>query len=104
MVDRKSRFVDTYVRKLPELEKLWRWCLIEYKDQEAKAQILGAQAQMRTFIYFYGLRLGVLLRRHSDNLNASLQTKDLCFAEAQTLAKHTVARLKMRTDKNWNLL
>ena len=84
-----------------ELEELCRWCLTEYKDREAKARVLSVQAQMRTFDYFYGLRIGILLLRHSNNLSASLQTKDLCVAEAQTIARHTVAILnKMGTDEN----
>ena len=59
---------------------------------------------MRTFDYFYGLRLGILLLRHSDNLSASLQTKYLYAGEAQTAAKHTVATLKkMRTDEKCHL-
>ena len=74
---------------------------MEYKNREAKAPVLGVQAQMMTFDYFYGFRLGILLLRHSDNLNAPLQTKNLCVAETQTIAKHTVATLqKMRTDEN----
>ena len=47
-----------------ELEELWNWCLIEYKDRETKARIHGVQAQMQTFDYFFGLRLGILLLRH----------------------------------------
>ena len=87
-----------------DLEELWRWCLTEYKDREAKARVLGVQAQMRKFDYFYGLRLGILLLRHSNNLSTSLQTKDLCVAEAQTIAKHTVATLKrMRAGENCHL-
>ena len=45
---------------------------------------------MRTFDYFYGLKLGILLLRQSDNLCESLQTEDLCAAEAQTIAKYTL--------------
>ena len=79
----KSRFVDRYTRKVEEqeLEELWRWCSIEYKDREAKARVLGVPARMRTFNYFYGLRFRILLQRHSDNLTASLQTKNLCAPE-----------------------
>ena len=51
-------------------------------------------AQMRTFDYFFGLRLGILLLRHSDNLRMSLQAEDLCVSEAQTMAKSTVNTLK----------
>ena len=32
---------------------------------------------MRTFDYFYGLRLVILLLRYSDNLGVLLQTKNL---------------------------
>ena len=78
--------------------------LTKYKDREAKVQVLGVQVQMRTFDYFYRLRLGILLFRHSNNLNDSLQTNDLCAAEAQTIANHTVATLKkIRTDKKCHL-
>ena len=77
---------------------------MEYKDREAKARVFGVQAQMRTFDYFYELRLSILLLRHRDNLSASLQTKDLCAAEAQTIAIYTVATLrKMKTDENCHL-
>ena len=67
-------------------------------------RVLGVQAQMRTFDYFYGLRLGILLLRHSVNLSASLQAKDLCAGEAQTIAKNTVTTLtKVRTYENYHL-
>ena len=38
-----------------ELEELWNWCLVEYKDREAKARIYGVQAQMQTFDCFFGV-------------------------------------------------
>ena len=76
----------------------------EIQRWSREARVLGVQVQMRTFDYFYGLRLGLLLLRHSHNLSVLLQTKDLCAAEAQTIAKHTVATLKkMRTDGNCHL-
>ena len=67
-------------------------------------RVLGVQAQMRTFDYFYGLRLGILLLRHSVNLSVSLQAKDLCAGEAQTIATNTVTTLtKVRTYENYHL-
>ena len=87
-----------------ELEELWRCFLMEYKDREAKARVLDVQAHIRTFDYFYGLKLGILLLRHRDNLSVLLQTKDPCAAEPQTIAKYIVATLeKMRTDENCHL-
>ena len=60
---------------------------------------------MRTFDYFHGLTLGILLLRQSDNLSASLYTKDICAAEVQAIAKHTVAALKkMKADENCHLI
>ena len=74
------------------------------RSRSKKVRVLGVQAQMRTFDYFYGLRLGILLLRHSVNLSASLQAKDLCAGEAQTIAKNTVATLtKVRTYENYHL-
>ena len=87
-----------------ELKELWSWCLVEYKDREAKARIHGVQAQMRTYDYFFGLRLGILLLRHRDNLSTSLQAENVCTAEAQKIAKSTANTLKkMRSDKKFNL-
>ena len=73
------------------------------RSRSKKVRVLGAQAQMSTFDYFYGLRLGILLLRNSVKLSASLQTKDLCAGEAQT-AKNTVVTLtKVRTYENYHL-
>ena len=77
-----------------ELEDLWNWCLVGCKDREAKARIHGVQAQMQTFDYFFGLRFGILLLRHGDNLSTLLQGENLYAAEAQKIAKSTVNTLK----------
>ena len=64
-MDRKSRFVYKYIRKLAALvfngiqrsssKSASSWC--PSSDEE---------------IYFYGFRLGIILTRHSHNLSASL--------------------------------
>ena len=77
-----------------ELVELWNWCLVGYKDREAKARIHGVQAQMQTFDYFFASRLDILLLRHGDNLSTSLRAKNLCAVEAQKTAKSTVNTLK----------
>ena len=77
-----------------ELKELWNWSLVEYEDREAKARIHGLQAQMQTFDYFFGLRLGILLLRHGDDLSTSLRAKNLCAIEAQKIAKSIVNTLK----------
>ena len=73
------------------LEDLWDWCSSQYKDRETKARVGGVQAQMRTFEYFFGLRLGILILRHRDNLSASLLAKGLYAAKAKHTANKTLA-------------
>ena len=96
----ESSIYETY----KELDQLWTWCLDVYKDTESKARVNGVQSQTQSFDYFFGLRLGTLLLRHSDNLSISLQAEDLCAAQAQPIAKNTASTLeKMRTDQNFDL-
>ena len=90
----RTSLLSSICENYKELEVLWNWCLVEYKDREAKARIHGVQAQVGTFNYFFGLRLGILLLRHSDNLSTLLQAEDLCTPEAQKVAKSTVNTLK----------
>ena len=75
--------------------------------KETSLSILRIIVQSIKNAYFHsikGLKLGIFLLKNSDNLSASLQTKDLCAAEAQAIAKHSVAILKkMRTDENCHL-
>ena len=95
-----SSIYDNY----KELDLLWTWCLEVYKDTESRARVIGVQTQMQNFEYFFGLRLGTLLLRHSDNLSMSLQAKDLCAAQAQAIAKNTASTLeKMRDDEHFDL-
>ena len=83
-----------------DLDQLWTWYLDVYKDTKTKARVNSIQSQMQSFVYFFGLRLGTLLLRHSDNLSISLQAQDLCAAQAQTIAKNTASTLEtMRTDQ-----
>ena len=78
--------------------------MVEYKDREAKARIYGVQAQMRTFDYFFGLRLAILLLGHSDNLSTLFQAENLWTDEAQKIAKSTVITLKkMGSDEKCDL-
>ena len=77
-----------------EREELWDWCLGKYKDRETKTWVHDVQSQMQTFEYFVGLRLAILLLRHSVNLSTLLQAKDLCAADAQKISKKIVEILK----------
>ena len=102
----RASSLTSICKNCKELQELWNWCLVEYKDRKAKARIHSLQAQMQTFDYFFGLRLGILLLKHSDNLSMSLQAENLCTTEAQKITKSTVNTLKqkMRSDEKFNLL
>ena len=42
-------------------------------DSEIRARVIGVEAQMLTFDFLFGVSLGSLILRHSDNLSKSLQ-------------------------------
>ena len=85
----RAGFLSSIYENYKELDQLWTWRLDVYKDTESKARVNGVQSQMQSFDYLFGLRLGTLLLRHSDNLSISLQAEDLCATQAQTIAKNT---------------
>ena len=100
----RAGFLSSIYENYKELDQLWTWCLDVYKDTESKARVNGVQSQMQSFDYFFGLRLGTFLLRHSDNLSISLQAEDLCATQAQTIAKNTASTLeKMSTGQNFDL-
>ena len=74
------------------------------KDTETIARIRGIEAQMTSFWFFFGLVLGELLLRHTDNLSHTLQKDHTLAAEGQLIASMTTtALLKMRNDKDFGL-
>ena len=55
-------------------------------DSEIRARIIGVESQMLSFDFLFGISLGSLILRHSDNLSKSLQHESLSAAEGQELA------------------
>ena len=41
-----------------------------------RAGILEVASQMKLFMYYFGVSLGILIRRHSDNLSRTLLLND----------------------------
>ena len=86
------------------LQELWMESLDKVKDSEMKARILGVASQMKTFNYLFGIVLGDLILRHSDNLSRTLQKVDISAAQGQEVASMTVKTLKsLRSDNNYKL-
>ena len=69
-----------------------------------KARILGVASQIKTFNYLFGIVLGDLILRHSDNLSCTLQKVDISAAQGQEVTSMTVQTLKsLRSDNNYKL-
>ena len=73
-------------------------------NTETKARIQGVSAQMKFFKFLFGVLLGKLILRHTDNLSRTLQHKIISAAEAQEIARMTVRTLKsIRSDEAFDL-
>ena len=59
---------------------------------------------METFDYFYGVQLGNLVLRHSDNLSRTIQKPTLSTGDCQSLAKLSLNTMqKLRNDESFDL-
>ena len=88
------------IQHYEELKELWKWCLKECKDTETKARIIGVQTRMNKI----GVKLAILLLRHSDNLSTSLPSPKLSASQAQSIARKTVITLLKLRDDDYFLL
>ena len=55
-----------------------------------RSQILGVVSYMKSFDFFFGVMLGEMLLRQSDNLSKALQASHMSAAEVQAVASMTV--------------
>ena len=55
---------------------------------------------MNKFNYFFGVKLAILLLRHSDNPSASLQSPKLSASKAQSIARESIIALEKLRDDN----
>ena len=86
------------------LQVLWEESLDFVKDAEMRSRIQGVSSCMKSFNFFFGVSLGELLLRHSDNLSKTLQASSMSAAEEQKTADMTVRTLQsIRTDENFLL-
>ncbi len=86
------------------LQMLWEESLDFVKDTEMRSQIQGVSSCMMSFDFFFGVSLGELLLKHSDNLSKTLQASSMSAAEGQKIADMTVRTLQsIRSDENFLL-
>ena len=69
---------------------VWEEAQRGHLDGEMKAPIVGVETLMHSFDFLFGVFLGELILRHSDNLSKTLQHKTLSAAEGQQIARLTV--------------
>ena len=55
---------------------------------------------MNKFNYFFGVKLAILLLRHSNNPSASLQSPKLSASKAQSIARESIIALEKLRDDN----
>lgn len=64
----------------------------------------GVSTTMKSFNFFFGVSLGELILRHSDNLSRTLQSSHVSAAEGQRIAAMSVKTLQlMRTEENFKM-
>ena len=81
---------------------LWQEALDGTLDGETRARIIGVETQMIKFDFLFGVCLGSLILRNSDNLSKTLQHKTISAAEGQHIAKLTLSVLqKMRSAEQF---
>lgn len=86
------------------LHDTWDEALEISRDTESKARIQGVQSQMKKFDFLFGVVLGEMILRHTDNLSKALQAKVISAAEGQQTADMVVQTLqKLRDDQQYDL-
>ena len=99
--DSLKSVLDNYV----VLQELWEESERTTKDSDIIARVIGVASQMRKFEFYFGIYLGEMILRHSDNLSKALQKKDLSAAEGQHIAGLVKATLQsMRSTDHFDLL
>ena len=59
---------------------------------------------MNKFNYFFGVKLAIVVLRHSDNFSTTLQSPKLSASQAQSIARKTVITLEKLRDDEYFLL
>ena len=79
---------------------MWNEAQSSHLDGEMRTRIIGVETQMHMFDFLFGISLGNLLLRRTDNLSKTLQLKSLSAAEGQRLAKLTTQVLQSLRDED----
>lgn len=92
------------LKNYDELFTLWEQCLKQKLAADVKARIIGCDAQMQKFSFYFGLSLGYRLYSITDNLSKTLQCEKMSSVSAQRIVRLTVETLEgMRNEEHFKL-
>ena len=101
----KADGLKSIITNFEALQLLWECSLATVKDQEMRARIYGVKSCMQSFDFLFGVILGELLLRHSDNLSRTLQSPKISAAEGQQIASMTLKTLQtLRNGESFSSL
>ena len=91
------RILDNY----SALMEVWKESLADQLQPDVRGRIVGCQAQMQTFDFFFGLNLGEAIYSHSDNPSKALQSTKMSAVSSQRVALLTKSVLEsIRNDES----
>ena len=100
----RAQSLKSIIGNYEVLLDLWDDCLDVVKQAELRSRIIGVQAQMSNFGFYWGINLGELLLRHVDNLSKTLQNPKVSVASGQEIASKTVENLQhIRNERDFSL-
>ena len=99
----KAASLKSVLGNYKALQQLWETSKDAVTDPTMKARIIGVESQFRTFPFFFGLHLGELVLRHSDNLSKALQATNMSAAEGAHTAEMMVRTLQsLRNEEHFD--
>ena len=100
----RAQSLKSIIDNYEVLLDLWDDCLDVVKEAEVRSRIIGVQAQMSNFSFYWVINLGELLLRHADNLSKTLQNPKLSAASGQEITSKTVETLQhIRNERDFHL-
>ena len=100
----RAACLESVLENWDVLRELWSQSLETKLDPEVKSLITGVRYQMETFDFYFGVQLGNLVLRHSDNLSKTIQKLTLSAGDCQSLASLSIKTMqKLRSDDSFDL-
>ena len=100
----RAQSLKSVIDNYEVLLDLWDDCLDVVKQAELRSRIIGVQAQMSNFGFYWGINLGELLLRHVDNPSKTIQNPKLSAASGQEIVSKIVENLQhIRNERDFSL-